>query len=88
MFKDNSFDNVDEFCSRVLAGLKSQKGLGKRFRYHKLLKLVITFNQTYARKYAIEGMNMLIESDVDDIKECDESTELFTEILCSCIITR
>jgi len=86
--KDNTFDNIEEFFSRVLAELKTQKGLGKRFRYHKMLKIMITLNQTWARIYAIEGLQMIIDSDVEDIKECDENTELFAEILCSTIISR
>ena len=72
----------------MLAVLKNQKGLGKRFRYHRLLKIMVTLNQSWARAYALEGLQMIIDSDVEDIKECDENTELFAEILCSTIINR
>jgi len=49
---------------------------------------MITLNQSWARTYALEGLQMIIDSDVEDIKECDENTELFAEILCSTIINR
>ncbi|KAL4508332.1 hypothetical protein ABPG72_003636 [Tetrahymena utriculariae] len=86
--KNNSFDIIEEFTSRVLEKLKHQKGLGKRFRYHKLLKTVLTLNQTWARKYSLEGMKLIMDADVEDTKESDENCELFAEILCSCIISR
>lgn len=41
---DNSYENVEEFCSRILEKLKFEKGLGKRFRYHKVLKVMLTLN--------------------------------------------
>jgi len=49
---------------------------------------MITLNSSWARTNAMEGLQMIIDSDVEDIKECDENTELFAEILCSTIINR
>lgn len=49
---------------------------------------MITQNQTWARKYGMEGMKLIIESDVEDTKESEENTELFAEILCSSAISR
>lgn len=87
-YLDNSYEIVEEFCSRLLEVLKAERGLGKRFRYHKLLKIMLSMNCCWARKYALQGLEMIIEKEVEDIKECDEHTELFAEILCSGIVNR
>lgn len=49
---------------------------------------MLTLNQTWARKYSLEGMKLIMEADVEDTKEGDENCELFAEILCSSIISR
>lgn len=36
----------------------------------------------------MEGMKLIMESDVEDTKESEENTELFAEILCSSVISR
>lgn len=49
---------------------------------------MLTLNQCWARKYAIDGLNLIISAEVEDLKECNEHNELFTEILCSGILNR
>ncbi|EGR32606.1 hypothetical protein IMG5_076360 [Ichthyophthirius multifiliis] len=86
--QNNSYFLIEKYFSKLLVQVQKINGLGKRFRYHKLLKIFLQYNQTWSRKYALEGLDMLINTEIQDIKECDENIDLFAEILCSCIIVR
>lgn len=79
--KNNDIRITEKLVEPLLEMASKLKAPGKRFRYYQILKYFIAANGIRTRKWCIKSLELVRELEIGDKKECDEISDVITDIL-------